>query len=101
MNARRHSRYIDPHQARMVGYDKQAASRRRTKLARGMSRNAKRSAESVTLSVRGTLDELGRYIWFTERTKKVCHCCGQRMVQLKLNDRGRQRLARLKKKRAA
>lgn len=71
---------------------------RRNKTARGMTNTAYRSGHSrrfsndmITLSVRGTLDRLGRLYLLVARAP--CECCGSKTNgKLRLNDHGRLRL---------
>jgi hypothetical protein len=74
---------------------------RPNKTAAGMTRQGGfKSDEARTLSVRGTLDSLaGMLNWSTQRSRRVCRCCGQRVLAVVLSDRGRAKLARLRRAR--
>ena len=76
-------------------------------LASGMTETSNRSRHrlkdaALTLAVRGTTDTLGRMLWITEFAPEAhCGCCGQAIKRLRLNDRGRRRLALLKRRQEA
>lgn len=81
------------------------AAYRPSKLAAGMAATAKRSNHwpgnncppALTLSVRGTLDEIAHTLAFRiERHKSTCPCCRQATFTVGLNNSGRYRLAVLR-----
>lgn len=72
---------------------------RPNKTAAGMMATKERSRhefsnDALQLAVRGTTDKLGGIgiYWNTERSKRICKCCGQRVNARVLNDRGRSKL---------
>lgn len=78
---------------------------RPNKLAAGLQATRDRSKHSVhkssddvlRLTVSGTCDTLGKLInWYTERSKRVCPCCGQRVQSRVLSERGRAKLRRMR-----
>lgn len=57
---------------------------------------SKLSDDALALVVRGTTDKLGAQHMF-RITRKTCDCCGSKTGKLMLTDRGRDRLARLRR----
>lgn len=90
---------------------------RPNKLAKGFTKNESRRKrkEWVNLSrdnpiykkgyivncliVLGTCDKLGRNMWLFKTTKggAICPCCNQASKKYRLNDKGRAKLARMKR----
>jgi hypothetical protein len=58
---------------------------------------SKLSDDALALVVRGTTDKLGAAHVF-RFTRKTCECCGSKTGKLMLNDRGRERLARMRRR---
>lgn len=82
---------------------------RKTRNAAGMSYTTHRATrrkvhklrqsegDVLTLSVRGTCDTLPSLAYMTAQSKRICPCCGQRVNARVLNERGKRRLAYLRR----
>jgi hypothetical protein len=81
---------------------------RPNRLARGMQDTSDRSGHgfrlssaALSLAVYGSTDNLARGInWNTAGSGRACPCCGQKVAAVVLSERGKQRLAFLRRKRA-
>lgn len=79
---------------------------RPTKLAKGMTKTFYRSNHRIhsddanSLSVTGTLDKLHtlRFFYFEKATSATCPCCGNETRKYKLNEKGRRKLAAMKRR---
>lgn len=84
-------------------YTTKRGNTRPTRAAAGMMNTSDRSkhyltGDALTLAVNGTLDTLkGGYRFLVSPAATTCSCCGQRLNKWTLNERGRLRLARLKR----